>query len=306
MFFTYTYRTSSGARKQAEVEAASRADCFAQLKARGIVPLAVRAGRAPAGARETNGYGGLFGLKGLAAGLIVVGLSAAAWFFLVRNDVDGIPGNPSGPERVKAENAKPPKRPTIKPAVQPVQKAGKSASSGVHASSLPVEDKVPTNKFVRADIPEPKPLEELTPPPKPVFSTSTEQLLAMVTPPDPSQPVPPLPNLDGEDDKEALEKALNNVITPTTNETIGSLQLKMNVVEQKEEFRKLRDEEGWTFKEYLTALREKHNDDAQYISDAHRVNEENYNNPEMSDEEYLKQRKIINDGLRERGLPELE
>ncbi len=303
MFFTYTYRTPSGARKQSEVEAASRAECFALLKARGIVPLAVREGRAPARAGGTTVRGGSFGMKGLAAGLIVVGLSAIAWFCLFRNDVENVPEKPA---RVKTEAAKPKKRTVSQPTTMPVQKAKRVASSGISAGGVAAGEKISTNKFVRADIPEPKPIEELTPPPKPAFSTSAEQLLAMATPPDPSQPVPPLPNLDGEDDKEELEKALNNVIAPTTNDTIDSLQMKMNVAEQKEEFRKLRAAEGWTFKEYLTALRDKHNDDAQYISDAHRVNEENYNNPEMSDEEYLKQRKIINDGLRERGLPELE
>ena len=303
MFFTYTYRTPSGARKQSEVEAASRAECFALLKARGIVPLAVREGRAPAGAGGTTVRGGSFGMKGLAAGLIVVGLSALAWFCLFRNDVENVPEKPA---RVKTEAAKPKKRTVSQPTTMPVQKAKRVASSGISVADVVAGERISTNKFVRADIPEPKPIEELTPPPRPAFSTSAEQLLAMATPPDPSQPVPPLPNLDGEDSKEELEKALNNVIAPTTNDTIDSLQMKMNVAEQKEEFRKLRAEEGWTFKEYLTALREKHNDDAQYISDAHRVNEENYNNPEMSDEEYLKQRKIINDGLRERGLPELE
>ena len=305
MFFTYTYRTPSGARKQAEIEATSRADCFALLKARGIVPLAVREGRAPADAGGAAVRGGSFGLKGLAAGLIVVGLSAMAWFCFIRNDVDDLPEKPAP---VKVATAKPKKKAEDKSIVRPVNVKKKKvvAPSGVSASSVEAGDRNSTNRFVRADIPEPKPLEELTPPPRPAFSTSAEQLLAMATPPAPSQPVPPLPNLDGEDSKEELEKALNNVIAPTTNDTIGSLQMKMNVAEQKEEFRKLRAEAGWTFKEYLTALRDKHNEDAQYIAEAHRVNEENYSNPEMTDEEYLRQRKLINDALRERGLPELE
>ena len=304
MFFTYTYRTPSGARKQAEVEATSRADCFDLLKARGIVPLAVREGRAPADAGGTVVRGGSVGSKVLAAGLIVVSLSVTVWFCFVRNDVEDLHEKPAS---VKAAPVKPKKKAEVKSIVRPGSiKKKEAVPSGVSASGVETVDRNSTNRFVRADIPEPKPLEELTPPPKPAFSTSAEQLLAMATPPDPSQPVPPLPNLDGEDNKEELEKALNNVIAPTTNDTIGSLQMKMNVVEQKEEFRKLRAEAGWTFKEYLTALRDKHNEDAQYIAEAHRVNEENYSNPEMTDEEYLRQRKLINAALRERGLPELE
>ena len=46
MTFAVTYREKSGAKAEVEIEAANRAACFAQCKARGIVPLGVREGRA--------------------------------------------------------------------------------------------------------------------------------------------------------------------------------------------------------------------------------------------------------------------
>ena len=307
MIFTYTYRLPSGAKRRSAIEADSRADCFVRLTARGIKPLSVVEGGRLADAVSSVPAGGKPWLKGLAAVLMLAVLAVIAYVVFSKNgegDVDDI-HRPASSSRTKPSTVKPVAVKPKQPSSVQVSRSGQRKAPAA-AQSAESNDSSSTNRFVRADIPEPKPLEELTPPPRPAFSTSAEQLLAMATPPDPSQPVPPLPNLEGEDNKEELEKALNNVIVPTTNDTIGSLQMKMNVAEQKEEFRKLRAEAGWTFKEYLTALREKHNEDAQYIAEAHRVNEENYSNPEMTDEEYLRQRKLINDALRERGLPELE
>ena len=50
MKFTVTYRSADGALATDEVEAANRTDCFAQMKARGIVPMSVKEG-SPKGAK---------------------------------------------------------------------------------------------------------------------------------------------------------------------------------------------------------------------------------------------------------------
>ena len=44
MTFTVTYRGADGAVRTEAVEAAGRGDCFAQMKARGIVPMGVKEG----------------------------------------------------------------------------------------------------------------------------------------------------------------------------------------------------------------------------------------------------------------------
>ena len=48
MTFTVTYRGADGAMHEEAVEAAGRAECVATLKARGIVAVSIREGRASA------------------------------------------------------------------------------------------------------------------------------------------------------------------------------------------------------------------------------------------------------------------
>ena len=55
MTFTVTHRDASGAVCLETVEAASRGDCFAQMKARGITPIGVKEGRSMSG-KERKGY----------------------------------------------------------------------------------------------------------------------------------------------------------------------------------------------------------------------------------------------------------
>ena len=50
--FTVTYRNKSGAKAEVEIEAASRAECVAECKTRGITPMGIRDGRAQAARRQ--------------------------------------------------------------------------------------------------------------------------------------------------------------------------------------------------------------------------------------------------------------
>ncbi len=52
MTFTVTYRGKDGALREESVEAASRAECVAECKARGIAPVGIREGRAQAARRQ--------------------------------------------------------------------------------------------------------------------------------------------------------------------------------------------------------------------------------------------------------------
>ena len=45
MTFAVTFRGADGALREEAVEAASRGECFAQMKARGIVPVSVKEGK---------------------------------------------------------------------------------------------------------------------------------------------------------------------------------------------------------------------------------------------------------------------
>ena len=59
MTFTVTYRGADGAVRTEAVEAASRGECFAQMKARGIVPMGVKEGNLVSRrGRRAGGNGG--------------------------------------------------------------------------------------------------------------------------------------------------------------------------------------------------------------------------------------------------------
>ena len=65
MTFTVTYRGADGAIREERVEAASRGECFAQCRARGIAPLSVKEGdfasrRGAEARRGDTGKKGLF------------------------------------------------------------------------------------------------------------------------------------------------------------------------------------------------------------------------------------------------------
>ena len=58
MTFTATYRDADGALREERLEASSRGECFAQMKARGIAPMSVKEGT-PKGARKPTGRTGV-------------------------------------------------------------------------------------------------------------------------------------------------------------------------------------------------------------------------------------------------------
>ena len=117
MTFTVTYRGADGALREEAVEAASRAECFAQMKARGIVPVSVKEG-ARKGGRENAASpkmanqggagrtanvsaaprGGTWKAAVLATGVLAV--AGGAWWWLgVREDAP--PPEPEAPKAAK-------------------------------------------------------------------------------------------------------------------------------------------------------------------------------------------------------------
>ena len=92
MTFTVTYRAKDGALADEVVEAASRAECVAECKRRGIVPMSIREGRASArprsgSAASPNGRAGARPSRGakrwraaiLAVSVLVVGVGVWWW-----------------------------------------------------------------------------------------------------------------------------------------------------------------------------------------------------------------------------------
>lgn len=99
MSFTVKYRSADGALKTEVVEAASRAEVFAQMRERGIKPMAVVEGgkaAAAAGAASRPVW-----LKGAIAGVAVVVAAIVAWQLLAPGEQVATPKPSGGPKAAK-------------------------------------------------------------------------------------------------------------------------------------------------------------------------------------------------------------
>ena len=138
------------------------------------------------------------------------------------------------------------------------------------------------------------------------FTNGVEQLIALATPPYPGATVPPLPPITDESVAKSLKEAMSHEIMAEEGDTEAMLEKKAVVTSAKIEFSELRDREGYGFTEYVNALRDKANADAEFMSEAHRLADEIYHDAGVSDDDYVKYREELNEKLRERGLPEIE
>lgn len=241
-------------------------------------------------------------LRGVLAGLCVIALGGAVVWFMFGQEG----------ERTDAKSKLRKPIESVEPA-KPKVKNDKSKEIASHKPSLPVPKISKERIEQREAIPAPQPLEEMQaaltnkPPKKKVaFSNGAEQLIAMATPSQPGAYVPPLPDITNESVARDVEKALKNTIKAEEGDDIALLEKKVVVAEAKEEFRELRDKEGWGFAEYVNALRDQANADAEFLAEAHKVVEEIYHDKTIPDEDYVKYRDQVNEKLRERGLPEID
>ena len=240
-------------------------------------------------------------LRGALAGLCVVALAGAAMWFLMRDGRKQPLTDASGANRKSraVQPSKPPK------AEEPVAKR----------DSLPLPKPSGRRVEKREGVVEPQPLEEMeialtnkTAKEKRYvpFKNGAEQLIALATPSSPGAPVPPLPMVTDEGVARDLEAAMKHVIKAHEKDTEATLAKKIVVADAKEEFRELREKEGWSFTEYLNALRDKANLDSEFLAESHKICNELYHDASVSDDDYIKYRDQINDKLRECGLPEID
>ena len=239
---------------------------------------------------------------GCAAAVVAVGLM---WLW---------PRGDEGSAEDPAPKAAKPTKVKTRKAHPPVEKKEDSPKRKMPTANAH-ERKVPTKAETRAEVAtvsavttngeEIAEVEEVPEKKEPMFRHGAEQLLALATPAQPGAPVPPLPKITDESVAEDLAKAMSDTIRPSPGDTERTLETKLNVAQQKEEFRDLR-KEGMTFVEYVNALRDKFNEDAAYLAEARKLDESLFNDKEVSDKDYKAYREELNNSLRERGLPELE
>ena len=147
---------------------------------------------------------------------------------------------------------------------------------------------------------------EAPPAPKKLARTAAEELLLMATPSTPGAMVPPLPDLSGADLDKSATQALRTPLEAEDGDDTKLLERKLVLAAQKEEFRDLRDGEGWRFKDYVEALRKKAESDSTYLAEATKVVADAEADESISDEEFKALKKKVNEALAERGIPALE
>ena len=214
MTFTVTYRGADGAPETDVVEAASRSDCLAQMRARGVAVLSVKEGnsisrRERRGRRDESGKNGraesgrgkdcraAVGSRGtrdriayvLFIALVVLAAGIGAWWWM-----DGRRGGEAAPQddgpkktsalakEVKPTTAAKPVAPVIKPCDinEPPVVPRSSTTAEVCVADMP---EFPVGVTNTPDIP---------PLPPQVFSNASDQALAMIVSADPSG-MPPIP-----------------------------------------------------------------------------------------------------------------
>lgn len=138
------------------------------------------------------------------------------------------------------------------------------------------------------------------------YTNGVEQLLNMALPAAPGAPVPPLPIISDEGMADELARAMQHEITADEADDEKSLERKMQIVQGKLEIAEVTDSGEMTVSEYVNALREQANDNAEFLGEAQKVHNEIFNDEEVTDEQYEAARDQINEKLRERGLPEID
>ena len=136
-----------------------------------------------------------------------------------------------------------------------------------------------------------------------------EQLLALSTPGEKGEAIPPLPLTDA--DMETMETEAEKMLAtePKVEEhdTDQSIDIKNRLIELKEEYAAARDK-GLSFVDFIRSREVKAKDDAAHLQDAIRLNEETYNDVTVSDKDYEATRKKIDNLLKlegYKGLPPL-
>ena len=238
MTFTVTYRDAGGALREEAVEAAGRAECFAQMKARGIVPVSVKDGKRKgsgknaasqdgeggrAGARPSRSSGGTpqSSILNLQSSIFLVAILAAlaaiAWWWLAARP-EVVPAEPKVVEKPK-EQKRPearPARPRVAPAPA-VKEEPKPAPAATNAPSTKDMTREERAELLLKKIEERPP--DLTPTSNKVFRTALEMTIAGIFTCPLGKVPPPLPRIPINEEVH-LEAILNapNVVLETDSE----------------------------------------------------------------------------------------
>ena len=223
MAFKVSYRGNDGAQESIIIDAASRPQLFAELQKRGISAIRVeettgkpkKAKPSPStpSARKPSP------LRGLLAGLLVISLAVAAWFYLLPTL-----------EHVKAKKSKKPALiAEVAPEIaEPRDNSPENAAKGRSTSTAATTAATESNSL----LPDSAASASAEPPkPHPIFKTPTDQLIWLAVFASNGASVPPLPRIERSDTDRFIESLSEPlVIEPDDPPHIQSMKEKISDV----------------------------------------------------------------------------
>lgn len=318
MTFTVTYRAKDGALREEHVEAASRAECVAVCRRRGIAPTKImegRSGKSASSGRARSPSGPQRRLTGNAAILTAVVIAAIAvgvWWFSARS-ASGPYQAPAKPkvEKPKAAKPQPVRRPAVTNAL-PVQSKTAETNATVQVGKNVrmergvevVAETVRTNQsgavIEKLTLADGQVIEKVLPP-KPLFSNPSDQMIAMALSFKPGQTMAPLPSLSSiEDDfARSLLEPIN--IEDGDSEEVKALKL---AVKETQAYLAAEVKSGRSVSECLN----EHREQMEKIADSHQMAVQQLQKlkAEGVDAEEIRQfRQRVNEVFRAKGIPEL-
>ena len=320
MTFTVAYRAKDGALREEVVEAASRAECVAECKRRGIAPTSIREGRSGKGAAYPNGtHSPGVPLTGKAAILAAVVLLVAggAWWWHAAHLTDAQGRVPPAQEHVrpartekpaKPEPVKPP-HPSHKDPIATVAQDGKGTVATqnvvdvfngvpvVSRSAVTNANGTVVEKIRTADGKS----HRVTTPPKRVFDNASDQLIAMaIHGANSGVGMPPLPMTDSIE--QDFKRSLASPIEIRDDDSDEVKLIKMEVMAVRDVLKE-RIAQGMTVRQALEEHQDEVNNMASYNKEALNMLREirEKDGPEAANE-FLK---TVNKKLKEMGVKEI-
>ena len=238
--------------------------------------------------------------RGLVAGAIVVFLAAGGAYFLLCKPAAQVSDDDLTAKRqIKEQRPAKVKKPSASDdsAVskgKPRPEASVAKTSEKRAAAAPeASETVATNSDASAVDKKPKDDR--------LFKNAMDQLMAMVTPKNVGDGVPPLPIVDDMKFSEEDEKKILERLTADENDSDAVLERKELVQAMRDEYQELK-KRGWTFVDYIKALEARAKLDTEVLEESHKLHETVFNDPEISDAKYLETLEKINKVLSDRGI----
>ena len=272
MIFTITYRGKDGALVEETVDAASRAECIAACKTRGIAPVGIREGRASSRSRAAEtavpharsaSRGTLWRAAILSAAVLAV-VGGGLWWWLNRDKSQQSQSTKQSVAKQKPAAAPETSKPSAPKAAadgKGIEKAtGKKPTAKPRPATAAADDDPAQSAVVSAETNAPA----VPPPPPPVFSNASDQVIAMALSPGEGG-IPPIPLTP--DMEKAFLKSLETeiVILDTDDEKVR--EMKQAVIETRAEIKRLMDG-GQTFAQIIREHQRLANENAQLRTDA--------------------------------------